>query len=71
MTLRRRITTAVLALVLVVSALEAAGWLGLPGFEGGAVPRAEAVVGRPLTPVSVAGVGRRTTRRCVTGVYNC
>jgi hypothetical protein len=32
---------------------------------------AEAVVGRPLTPVSVAGVARRTARRCAVGVYNC
>lgn len=32
---------------------------------------AEAVVGRPLTPVSVAGVARRTTRRCAEGVYTC
>jgi hypothetical protein len=32
---------------------------------------AQAVVGRPLTPVSVAGVARRTVRRCATGVYNC
>ena len=32
---------------------------------------AEARVGRPLTPVSVAGVARRTTRRCAAGVYNC
>jgi hypothetical protein len=32
---------------------------------------AEAVVGRPLTPVSVAGVGRRTVRRCAVGVYDC
>lgn len=32
---------------------------------------AEAVVGRPLTPVSVAGVARRTTRRQIyaTSVY--
>ena len=29
------------------------------------------VVGRPLTPVSVAGVARRTVRRCALGVYNC
>ena len=36
-----------------------------------AVAPAEAVVGRPLTPVSVAGVARRTTRRCAAGVYNC
>ena len=32
---------------------------------------AKAVVGRPLTPVSVAGVARRTARRCAAGVYNC
>jgi hypothetical protein len=35
------------------------------------IPSAEARVGRPLTPVSVAGVARRTTRRCAAGVYNC
>jgi hypothetical protein len=35
------------------------------------VSSAEARVGRPLTPVSVAGVARRTTRRCAVGVYNC
>ena len=35
------------------------------------VPTAEAIVGRPLTPVSVAGVARRTVRRCAVGVYNC
>jgi hypothetical protein len=37
----------------------------------GVVASAEARVGRPLTPVSVAGVARRTTRRCAAGVYNC
>ena len=31
------------------------------------ISSAEAVVGRPLTPVSVAGVARRTTRRAVVG----
>jgi hypothetical protein len=35
------------------------------------VSPAEAVVGRPLTPVSVAGTARRTARRCAAGVYNC
>ncbi len=35
------------------------------------VSTAEAVVGRPLTPVSVAGATRRTVRRCAAGVYNC
>lgn len=37
---------------------------GLPSF----VSTAQAVVGRPLTPVSVAGVARRTSRRCAAGV---
>lgn len=37
----------------------------------GLVSSAEARVGRPLTPVSVAGVARRTTRRCAAGVYYC
>jgi hypothetical protein len=37
----------------------------------GVIPSAEARVGRPLTPVSVAGVARRTARRTiiVTSVY--
>jgi hypothetical protein len=30
--------------------------------------RADARVGRPLTPVSVAGVHRRAARRCAAGV---
>jgi hypothetical protein len=36
-----------------------------PTFRGTSalISRAEAVVGRPLTPVSVAGVARRTARR--------
>ncbi len=37
----------------------------------GIVSSAQARVGRPLTPVSVAGVARRTGRRCAAGVYNC
>lgn len=35
------------------------------------VSPAQAKVGRPLTPVSVAGTARRTTRRCAAGVYDC
>ena len=41
-------------------------------FIGGiAIKEAQARIGRPLTPVSVAGVARRTTRRVVrrTAVY--
>jgi hypothetical protein len=42
----------------------------VPGFQG-VIATAHAVVGRPLTPVSVAGVARRTARRCAAGVYDC
>lgn len=38
---------------------------------GNFVSSAKAEVGRPLTPVSVAGAARRTARRCAAGVYNC
>ena len=37
----------------------------------GFVTAAQARVGRPLTPVSVAGAARRTARRCAAGVYYC
>jgi hypothetical protein len=54
------------------------GFLGLVELEWRIMPDsysfvspAEAVVGRPLTPVSVAGVARRTARRCSAGVYDC
>jgi hypothetical protein len=40
-------------------------------FKGSLTSTAEAIIGRPATPVSFAGVARRTTRRCVTGVYRC
>ena len=39
----------------------------IPGVYG-LVSSAEARVGRPLTPVSVAGVARRSARRCAAGV---
>jgi hypothetical protein len=35
------------------------------------ISKAQAEVGRPLTPVSVAGAARRTVRRCAAGVYDC
>ncbi len=50
--------------------LELGERLSVPGVHG-IVSSAEARVGRPLTPVSVAGVGRRTARRCRNGTYNC
>jgi hypothetical protein len=51
-------------------AMEVGERLSVPGISG-YVATAEARVGRPLTPVSVAGAARRTTRRCAAGVYNC
>jgi hypothetical protein len=39
--------------------------------RNGIVAKVEAIIGRPLTPVSVAGVARRTSRRCAVGVYDC
>ena len=62
--------------VLLLAAGVAVFCLGIGGKFGGpaqygVVPNAEARVGRPLTPVSVAGVARRTARRCAAGVYSC
>lgn len=51
-------------------AMEVGERLSVPGVSG-YVATSEARVGRPLTPVSVAGAARRTTRRCAAGVYNC
>ena len=50
--------------------LELGERLSVPGIHS-FVSSAQAIVGRPLTPVSVAGVARRTTRRCAAGVYDC
>ena len=56
--------------VLVVLAAEIGDRMDVPGVKS-AVPEAEAIIGRPLTPVSYAGVARRTVRRCAVGVYYC
>ena len=64
----RRIGVLLLAVLIWCVCLEFGeqiGIRGLPGF----VSAAEAVVGRPLTPVSYAGVARRTARRCAAGAY--
>jgi hypothetical protein len=39
--------------------------------KSGFVTEAQAIIGRPLTPMSYAGVARRTVRRCAVGVYYC
>jgi hypothetical protein len=66
----KRFGIAVLVVILWVLCLDGGGGLWTPG-EFSFIAPAEAVVGRPLTPVSVAGVARRTSRRCAVGVYNC
>jgi hypothetical protein len=48
-------------------------WSGeiFPGIRSGLVTEAQAIIGMPLTPMSYAGVARRTVRRCAYGVYYC
>jgi len=61
---------AVVAGLVVLGGLEFGERLAGPG-DVALVAPAEAIIGRPLTPVSYAGVARRTVRRCAVGVYNC
>ena len=70
MTYSRKLKTGLLVAIIAVMGLESMGQFADSGTFS-LIPPAEAVVGRPLTPVSVAGVARRTTRRCAAGVYNC
>jgi hypothetical protein len=66
----KKIRLLLLAGMIALGGLELGHQLSIPGFHG-LIGSAEAVVGRPLTPVSVAGTARRTSRRCATGVYEC
>ncbi|WP_199229432.1 hypothetical protein [Azospirillum sp. TSO22-1] len=66
----KRIGVGLLAIAMYGICLEFGERFEVPGVRS-AVPTAEAVVGRPLTPVSYAGVARRTSRRCAAGVYDC
>ncbi len=70
MTTRKRLRLLLLAGIIGIGGLELGERLSVPGFHG-VISSAEAVVGRPLTPVSVAGVARRTSRRCASGAYDC
>jgi hypothetical protein len=67
----KRIFSLLLISLIGVGGLEVGERLVFPHHHYGLIPTAEAVVGRPLTPVSVAGVARRTSRRCSAGVYDC
>jgi hypothetical protein len=66
----KKIRLLLLAAMIGVGGLELGDQLSIPGFHS-LIVSAEAVVGRPLTPVSVAGTARRTSRRCASGVYEC
>ena len=65
----RKSTIAVAIVFMGLLGLEVGG-TALTGGGLSIVSPAEAKVGRPLTPVSVAGSARRTVRRCAAGVYN-
>jgi len=70
MTLFRHVRVLLIAAAVGISGLEVAEKFSFPVPDGIVTP-AEARIGRPLTPVSVAGVARRTVRRCAVGVYYC
>ena len=58
---RKLIVTVAAAVVLAAGLF----WNGETAIDNGLVTSAEARIGRPLTPMSYAGVARRTTRRAV------
>ena len=58
----KRISTVILATAAAICAFSASDG---PSHQPGFVSRAEAIFGRPLTPLSYAGVARRTTRRAL------
>jgi hypothetical protein len=70
MTVAKKLRIVLLTGVVGFIGSQAADMLTTPG-SFSFVSTAEAIVGRPLTPVSVAGVARRTVRRCAVGVYYC
>ncbi len=67
MTMLKLLCIVLIAGTIVIFGSELGERLSVPGDQS-LVSIAEARVGRPLTPVSVAGVGRRTVRRCAAGV---
>ena len=70
MSVSKRFGILLVAGVIVICALEFGERASIPGIHS-FISTAEAIIGRPLTPVSVAGAARRTVRRCAVGVYHC
>lgn len=61
----KQVRKAVIVVAAVISCVAGWSWSGKSILTHGVFPAAEARVGRPLTPMSYAGVARRTTRRTV------
>jgi hypothetical protein len=70
MIMLKRIGVLLLAVIIYALFLELGERFEIPGVHG-FVSSAQAIVGRPLTPMSYAGFARRTARRCAAGVYYC
>jgi hypothetical protein len=70
MSVSKQIGILLLGGIVGLCALEFGERVSMPGVHR-FISTAEAEVGRPLTPVSIAGATRRTVRRCAAGVYNC
>jgi hypothetical protein len=66
----KKLKILLLAAAIGLSGLEIGDRMSIPGVSGIFTP-AQARIGRPMTPYSVAGVARRTVRRCAVGVYYC
>ncbi len=62
MTILKRFSIVLLAGIIGLSVLELGARFEIPGIRS-VISTANAIVGRPLTPVSVAGVARREVRR--------
>ena len=66
----KRISVGLLAIITCAICLELGERFEIPGMHS-FISSAQAIIGRPLTPMSYAGVARRTARRCAVGVYYC
>ena len=71
MSVSKKIGIVIVTGIVALSGLELADRLSISSGVPSFVSSAQARVGRPLSPVSVAGVARRTGRRCANGTYNC
>ena len=66
----KRIGVGLMAIIIYAICLEIGERSEIPNVHS-FVSTAQAIIGRPLTPMSYAGVARRTARRCAAGMYYC